>query len=425
MGSIHGDGPVLDILGVGFGPSNIALAIAVAEHNANRPAADRLSARFAERQPAFGWHTGMLIEGSRMQIPFLKDLATLRNPASDFSFVSYLDSKGRLVDFVNHKTLFPSRLEFHDYLSWCAGRLEPMVSYSATVVDVAPVTVHDQVRCLDVHCAGPGTPVIRTRNLVLATGLVPSVPPGVHLSDRIWHSSQFLHQLVRLSGPPARVMVVGAGQSAAEIVASLHERFPQAEVTSVFTRYGYSTSDDTPFANGVFDPAAMGLFFESPTYLKDRILQYHGNTNYSVVDADLIAELYRRAYAEKVQGTQRLHIRNLSRLNVLGDAGNGVVVDIEFLPTGEVHRAGTDILIFATGYRPMDDTSVLGGISNLCKRDGDGRLRVSRDHRVEMSEIVKCGVFLQGGTEHTHGLSSSLLSNSAVRAGEILDAVVS
>ena len=36
------------------------------------------------------------------------------------------------------------------------------------------------------------------------------------------------------------------------------------------------------------------------------ILDYHANTNYSVVDADLIEELYRREYQEKVLGTPRL-----------------------------------------------------------------------------------------------------------------------
>ncbi|MQA96383.1 MAG: L-lysine 6-monooxygenase, partial [Streptosporangiales bacterium] len=28
-------------------------------------------------------------------------------------------------------------------------------------------------------------------------------------------------------------------------------------------------------------------------------------------------------------------------------------------------------------------------------------------------------IYLQGGTEHTHGITSSLLSNTAVRAGEL------
>ena len=32
-------------------------------------------------------------------------------------------------------------------------------------------------------------------------------------------------------------------------------------------------------------------------------------------------------------------------------------------------------------------------------------------------------IYLQGGTEHTHGLSSSLISNIAVRCGEIVESI--
>ncbi len=143
--------PVYDLVGIGFGPSNLALAVAVQEHNDGVPAGEALRAVFLERQSAFGWHRGMLFEDATMQVSFLKDLVTLRNPASDFSFVSYLHQRGRLADFVNHKTLFPLRVEFHDYLSWAAERMSHLVAYDAEVTDVLPV--HDEageVVCFDV-----------------------------------------------------------------------------------------------------------------------------------------------------------------------------------------------------------------------------------------------------------------------------------
>src|SRR5271156_6683743 len=93
-----------DLLGIGFGPSNLALAIALAERG--------LRGVFAEAQPRFGWHRGMLLPGARMQVPFLKDLVTLRNVKSAFTFLNYLSEHGRLVEFIGRHTLFPSRLEF-------------------------------------------------------------------------------------------------------------------------------------------------------------------------------------------------------------------------------------------------------------------------------------------------------------------------
>lgn len=110
------DDEILDVVGVGFGPSNLGLAIALEERNATVGPAGRLTARFVERQESFGWHRGMLLEDATMQVSYLKDLVTLRNPRSAFSFLSYLHDRGRLVDFINYGSAFPTRLEFHDYL---------------------------------------------------------------------------------------------------------------------------------------------------------------------------------------------------------------------------------------------------------------------------------------------------------------------
>ncbi|MUM33238.1 SidA/IucD/PvdA family monooxygenase, partial [Mycolicibacterium sp. CBMA 361] len=102
------------MLGIGFGPSNLALAVALAERGVH--------GRFVDAQPRFGWHRDMLLPGTRMQIPFLKDLATLRNPQSAFTFVNYLSERGRLIDFIGRHDVFPSRFEFHDYLQWAADQ---------------------------------------------------------------------------------------------------------------------------------------------------------------------------------------------------------------------------------------------------------------------------------------------------------------
>ncbi|MFD3606410.1 SidA/IucD/PvdA family monooxygenase, partial [Streptomyces sp. NPDC058656] len=113
MNALH-DEPdaILDVLGIGFGPSNLALAIAVEEHNAQVAPEHRIRAGFLERQPSFGWHRGMLIEDATMQVSFLKDLVTMRNPTSDFSFLCFLRERGRMVDFLNAKTMLRIRFVF-------------------------------------------------------------------------------------------------------------------------------------------------------------------------------------------------------------------------------------------------------------------------------------------------------------------------
>ncbi|MFG2111836.1 lysine N(6)-hydroxylase/L-ornithine N(5)-oxygenase family protein [Streptomyces sp. NPDC048718] len=415
-----------DLVGIGFGPANLALAVALREQGIGANAEGPVRARFFERQPQFGWHRGMLIEGATMQVSFLKDLATVRNPTSEYGYLSYLKEKGRLLDFINHKTFFPLRVEFHDYLDWAAARFTDVVDYRSEVVEIRPVTDEQGVTSLlDVVVRQDGELVThRTRNVVVATGLVPVLPPGATNGERTWHSSETLTRVEEIAArDPRRFVVVGAGQSAAEVVAYLHGRFPEAEVHAVLSRYGYSVADDSAFANRIFDPAAVDDYFEASGEVKNQLLGYHANTNYSVVDMDLIQDLYNRSYLENVTGRQRLHIRNISRLCDVESTIDGVRALIEYLPTGEVSALDADAVVYATGYRPGHPAELLGGLVTSCKTDEHGRLEVGRDYRVVTEETLRAGIYLQGPTEHSHGISSGLLSNIAVRAGEIVDTI--
>ncbi|MFI1470595.1 lysine N(6)-hydroxylase/L-ornithine N(5)-oxygenase family protein [Streptomyces wuyuanensis] len=416
---------IYDVLGIGFGPSNLALAIAVQER-AGRSPGDPFRALFVERQKGFGWHRGMLIDDATMQVSFLKDLVTLRDPTSDFSFLAYLHECGRLVDFLNQKSLFPLRIEFHDYFEWAAARLAHLVEYSAEAVAVRPVAEGGEVRWFDVVTRDPADPgrttVRRTRALCVATGLEPHLPPGTALSERVWHNSELLPRVGELldSGAPVRrAVVLGAGQSAAEAVDYLHRSFPDAEICSVFAKYGYTPADDSPFANRIFDPEAVDVYYGAPADVKRSLFDYHRSTNYSVVDMDLIQSLSRTMYQEKVRGRQRLRMMNVSRIREVGTGADGVRMTVEFLPTGEREVLEADLLVHATGYRPRGLGDDLGEVGKLCLRDEEDALRVGRDHRVETAPNVTAAVYLQGGTEHTHGLASTLLSTTAVRAGEI------
>lgn len=420
----------LDVAGIGFGPSNLALAIAIGERNARADPAAALSAAFLERQPRFGWHRGMLLDDATMQVSFLKDLVTPRNPASDFSFVSYLHSQDRLVDFVNHKVLYPLRIEFHDYLEWAAARVATVVRYDETVVDVRPIVEEGTVVAFDVVSqagGGRATPgVVRARNVSIATGLAPCVPEGVPLGERVWHNLDLLPRVEALAegAPPRRFVVVGAGQSAAETVEHLHRRFPTAEVCAVFGRYGYSPSDDTPFANRIFDPAAVDTYYGADEDVKRSMFDHHRNTNYSVVDGDLIDELYRRFYREKVQGRPRLRLCNVSRLVAVEPGDDAVRVVVEHEPSRTRQELVADALVLATGYRPTDPAAALGEAARLVRRRRDGAPEVERDYRLALDVPATAGIYLQGGTEHSHGITSTLLSNIAVRAGEIVESVV-
>lgn len=70
----------------------------------------------------------------------MKDLATLRNPQSPITFLSYLHSQNRLVAFINRGSTIPTRKEYADYLSWAAKFVEDngvAVMYGHEVIGIS------------------------------------------------------------------------------------------------------------------------------------------------------------------------------------------------------------------------------------------------------------------------------------------------
>ncbi|WP_228461761.1 lysine N(6)-hydroxylase/L-ornithine N(5)-oxygenase family protein [Gordonia spumicola] len=407
----------MDIVGIGFGPSNLGLAIAVDEHNRSVGPAEQISAVFVEAKPEFAWHPGMLLPGTTMQISFLKDLVTQRNTTSEYSFLSYLAERGRMAHFINHQTFFPTRHEFHDYLAWAERKVGADVHYGTRASSITEADGH-----LIVHATGPAGPVtVNTRNVVVAGGLRESLPTGVTASPRQFHNHRLLDHLAALPATDNnRFVVVGAGQSAAEVVEYLHDNYPSAQIHNVFAKYGYVPADDSPYANRIFDATAVDEFYEADRTQRDSLLQYHRSTNYSCVDLDLIRELYRREYAEHVAGDRRLFMRGASRVADVVETDDAVRVRVENLLNGEIDSMTVDAVVYATGFVPTDLSELLGDLVEPGVTAGD----VDRDYRVVTTRPVAGAVYTQGGTEHTHGLTSSLLSNIAIRSGEILESVV-
>ncbi|WP_278312559.1 lysine N(6)-hydroxylase/L-ornithine N(5)-oxygenase family protein [Lolliginicoccus levis] len=415
----HGAEHVHDVIGIGFGPSNLALAIALEEHNADAESAP-LSAVFLEKQDRFGWHRGMLLDGTTMQIAFPKDLVTFRNPRSPYTFLSYLHAQGRLVDFVNHQTFFPTRHEFHDYLEWAADNVSADVRYSTTVTSIEPDPDTDGIARRFIVTTSTGA-TFRAHNVVVAVGLREKHPEWATASSRCFHNHRFLEHVAAMPEPTnQRFAVIGAGQSAAEIVDYLHANFPGAEVHNVFSRFGYSPADDSPYANRIFDPSAVDEFHGAPAEARQRLLEIHRSTNYAVVDLELINKLYAAEYQERVRGPRRLFMRRGSHVTGIEEHASGIDVQVRSELTGEEERLACDAVVLATGFAPAPLAPILGDIVPADPRDR----QISRDYRAVTAPTIQGGIYFQGGVEHSHGLTSSLLSNVAVRSGDILRSIV-
>ncbi|KAF8844468.1 hypothetical protein BDN67DRAFT_962822 [Paxillus ammoniavirescens] len=399
--SMSNQATVYDVIGLGFGPSNLAIAGASLEkaHGPSPISIDKWL--FIERHPEFRWHPGMLLAGARMQISFLKDLATLRSPQSPITFVSYLHSQNRLVDFINRGSTIPTRKEYSDYLSWAAQYVQDKgvkVAYGEQVI-----ALHKRdSRTIEVHTSvlSTGEHIVRlAKNLIISPGGSPHIPKPLAATctqGRTIHSSTYLTSVEPLldslqssypGGRPLRIAVIGAGQSAAEVVIDLHSRLASIPVAGekthtldmIIRKGSLKPSDDSPFVNEIFNPETTSAIFglSSPSTRRRIGLEY-ANANHGVVNPQTLQSLYEIMYDQRLdEGIRRrtgrptpstkpkLTILNYSEVLSADDGENSGVSHAEVSPheclenttlvlqqtlTREVYEKSYDAIFCATGY---------------------------------------------------------------------------
>lgn len=421
-------GRVHDVIGVGLGPANLALAVALEEGGEQgQPPLDGV---FLERKAGWAWHPDMMLEGAHVQISFLKDLVTLSNPRSRFSFLSYLHDRGRLHEFVNLRRFHPTRVEFNDYFDWAAERLDGWVIYGQEVVALRPVARRGDGRIdlieVEVRDVAEGTTdLLWTHDLVLGTGGVPRLPEvAIGCRDaRVFHSHRFLERLREAYGSteaPYRFLVVGSGQSGAEIFSYLLSHYPNARISAAIRRFAYKPLDDSHFVNELFFPQMIDTFYDAPPEKRRMILEGHPDINTSAVDLDLINQIYTALYDERAAGRDRARILPFSELVGLEPGPGGVVSLLGDSLHDRTTRLEADAVILATGYDRPRGHPLLGELAPYLVENGNGGYTVGRDYRIASLPELSPNVFLQGFCEETHGVTDPLLSLLPVRSQEIV-----
>ncbi|TAQ91566.1 hypothetical protein B7494_g88 [Chlorociboria aeruginascens] len=372
----------LDLLCIGFGPASLAIAIALNDVYKSSPACKPPKALFLEKQPQFGWHSGMQLPGTKMQICFLKDLATPRDPRSHFTFLNYVHQKGRLNQFMNLGTFLPARLEYEDYLRWCASHFDSQGQFADTIAKIQEREVGRQLR----------------------------------------------------------FAVVGGGQSAAEIFNDLWSRFPDAEVKLIIKGASLRPSDDSPFVNEIFNHDRVDGVYNATSSSRASAIALDRATNYGVVRLDLLENLYGKLYMQRLRHSdeKQWRCRILHNRKIISTKqGNDSSVLLRLGMNGDKISGGdeqeedleVDYVFTATGYVRNVHESLLTDLGDLLgERTGEnGKIPVNRDYRIpydeEKVDSKRAGVWLQGCNEATHGLSDTLLSILAIRGGELVQSI--
>ncbi|MEU7067481.1 SidA/IucD/PvdA family monooxygenase [Streptomyces sp. NPDC046161] len=400
-------------VGVGVGPANLSLASLL--HC--RPDIPNL---FLDRKESFSWHDGQQIPGTTLQVSQFKDLVSLADPSSPFSFLSYLHEKGRVYHFLNAQFDDVPRLEFRNYLAWASRRNENITFGE----DVREVGFDDRRGTYTVHT---DRRTVTADNVVVGVGSRPWVPPqgAGRLGPTQFHVADYLNAAHDLGGK--RVVVIGGGQSGAEAFLDLISRpgrqLPR-RVSWISRRQNYFPIDDSPFTNDYYMPSHADYFYALPRERRQSLNARNILTSDGISESTL-REIYQGIYVHRfVEGNEDLVALHPGR--EVFDVSPAPVTgwEVSARHTGEpepVEKFDADVVVWATGYRPaaMD---FLAPVADRLEREGD-ELRVDEDYAVRWDGPEDRRIFVQNGVRGQRGLADPNLSLNAWRSRRIADRI--
>jgi lysine N6-hydroxylase len=395
-------------VGVGVGPFNLSLAALLA------PFTD-LRVRFFDKTADLRWHPGLLFPEATIQVSYLKDLVTLVDPTSVYSFLSFLRAHKRLYRFLNREQTRVSRKEFSQYLAWVAGRL-PNVEFGA---EVREVSLHGDT--FSVQLDGR---TFSTLNIVLGTGLVPNIPECARpfLGNEVFHSVDYLRRPLDTTGKV--VAVVGGGQSGAEVVWHLLADSPHLPRQLIWTsrRENFLPLDESPFTNELFSPGYSDYFFSLPPERHDVILAEQKLAS-DGVSQPLLQRIYDRLYDLEFLEPQGRRVRLLP--------GNELVEMRRATPSwefalrdrwGKTQAFRADLVVLATGssYALPD---ALRPLASRIRWDRDG-YAVRSDFSIEWDGPPGLRIYAQNAARHMRGVADPNLSLMAWRSAVIANSLL-
>ncbi len=406
-----------DLLLIGAGPSNIAVAVAMEELGRPTGATKVL---MLEAGDAISWHPGMMFAEAQSQVSFLKDLATLRNPTSRFTFLNFLHKSGRLDDFVNLQTFFPYRREISAYLRWCVDQLQQVELRCASAVESIRPSLDAQGRVQRWVVTCRGGQAYSARRIVYGAGRQAHMPePFAPLaSASVLHASQFLHRVGGLAAERIRtIAVIGGAQSSAEVYQECLRRFPQARVRLLMRSVGLVPYGGSKFTNELYCDDFVDQFYESPESTREQLLAAMRDSNYAGVTPSTLESLFRFHYLQRMDQEQRAQIHTQCHIEQAETVGERTRVSWREGHSTQACEDSFDLVVLGTGYKNEVPELLRAALRPLATGD----LRVNRSYRVDIPCAAGVSLHTLGINESTHGISDTLLSVVGARAKRVLD----
>lgn len=402
---------VHDVIGVGFGPANIALAVALEEM------LPQVRPLFLEARESVVWQPEMLLPGADIQNNPVRDLVTPRNPRSRYTFLNFLFEQGRLLEYLNLGLEFPLRKEYNQYISWVASHFGDRLRCSSAVDGVDFAGLPDGTAGYRVQLAAGDS--LLARAVVVAGGRTPYVPAPFDTvsSDRVVHLTRYASTVRRLAGElrTGRIAVVGGSQSAVELTLDLAGRFPEAEVVNLSRGFAHRLKDTSPFSEASIMPEFVDYYFHASPESKDQLDAELRFTNYSAVDMDVLHKLHLLMYEQRLDGAQKVFVRNNSVVTGVEAGEQGVDLTVRERHYGHQSHDRFDLVVLATGFRnfgPRADQelypALLRDLAPGLARTERECVAVGYDYRVAAADGRPIPpLFLYNLNESSHGISDA------------------
>ncbi|HEU5268688.1 MAG TPA: SidA/IucD/PvdA family monooxygenase, partial [Jatrophihabitans sp.] len=402
----------LSCLGVGVGPANLSLASLMW----SRP---ELTGLFLERRSGFGWHDGQQMPGATLQVSMLKDLVSLTDPTSPFSFLAYLHDQGRIYHYLNARFEAVPRMEFRNYLAWAAAR-NPSVVFGEEVLSVDFDTVF-RIRT--------SRRELTADHVSVGVGNQPWIPPTgrAFLSDpRVFHVCEFTSAATDVAGQ--RVTVIGGGQSGAEAFLDLInrpvDRLPR-RVCWVSRRPNFFPIDDSPFTNDYYMPDHSDYFASLSLAARQQFNLTHLLTSDGISEATL-RQIYQQIYTHHYIHDRPDLIALYPHRELTGITQNPAGAGYELALRHGQHpelteQLDSDIVIFATGFAPHP-MPFLQPLRHRLQQE-NGEIQIDTHYAAVWDGPSDHHLFLQNAARTQRGLADPNLSLLAWRSQRILDSL--
>lgn len=241
-----------DVVCIGFGTKGLALSTVLADCDPSQ------KVLIVERDGRFNEDLGFASTDDTAGSAFMRDLITLRNPRSEYTFVNFLHKTNLLVAFTNASQLSTSRRLTARYMSWVAEKIQQLgwVSFNKEAVRITPSAIAANGKVskwtVDLRARANGAASkITCKRLIIATGAQSQLTealasPKLAFNILPMSKSADLIERIHNSDRPLNIAIVGADQESVELFEHLISAPGQHRATMMLKGSALRVEDGTP-----------------------------------------------------------------------------------------------------------------------------------------------------------------------------------